>query len=79
MQIQNLKVYCDLVETGSFSLAAERSGITQSAVSQQIKSMEEKFGVVFFERGRKNFSITPEGQVFFQSAQRMLDVAELLG
>ncbi len=74
MQIQNLKVYCDLVETGSFSLAAERSGITQSAVSQQIKSMEEKFGVVFFERGRKNFSITPEGQVFFQSAQRMLDI-----
>ena len=74
MHILNLLVFCDLVETSSFSLAAERNGITQSAVSQQIKSLEERFGVTFFERGKKNFSITPEGQVFFQSAGRMLEV-----
>jgi DNA-binding transcriptional LysR family regulator len=74
MHVLNLKVFCDLVETGSFSVAAERSGITQSAVSQQIKTLEQKFGVIFFERGKKNFSITPEGTVMFQAAQRMLEI-----
>ncbi|MGI8602912.1 MAG: LysR family transcriptional regulator [Verrucomicrobiales bacterium] len=74
MHVLNLKVFCDLVESASFSLSAERNGITQSAVSQQIKGLEEKFGVTFFERGKKNFSITPEGLVFYQAAQRMLEI-----
>jgi DNA-binding transcriptional LysR family regulator len=74
MQVLNLKVFCDLVDTSSFSASAQRNGITQSAVSQQIKSLEEKFGVTFFERGKKNFSITPEGQVFYDAALRMMDV-----
>jgi len=74
MQFLNLKVFCDLVETGSFSVAADRNDITQSAVSQQIKSLEQRFGVVFFERGKKNFSITPEGTVFHAAALRMLEI-----
>lgn len=74
MQFLNLKVFCDLVETGSFSVAANRNDITQSAVSQQIKTLEQRFGVVFFERGKKNFSITPEGTVFHAAALRMLEI-----
>jgi DNA-binding transcriptional LysR family regulator len=74
MHFLNLKVFCDLVETGSFSVAADRNGITQSAVSQQIKTLEQRFGVVFFERGKKNFSITPEGTVFQAAAIRMLEI-----
>ena len=74
MHVLNLKVFCDLVETGSFSTAAERNAITQSAVSQQIKTLEQKFGVTFFERGKKNFSITPEGTVMYRAAQRILDI-----
>lgn len=79
MHILNLKVFCDLVETSSFSASAERNGITQSAVSQQIKGLEERFGAVFFERGKKNFSITPEGMVFYQAAQRMLEIYNGIG
>lgn len=74
MHIPNLKVFCDLVDTGSFSASAERNGITQSAVSQQIKSLENKFGVTFFERGKKNFSVTPEGMVFHEAALRILEI-----
>ncbi|MFN0125219.1 MAG: LysR family transcriptional regulator [Verrucomicrobiales bacterium] len=74
MQFLNLKVFCDLVETGSFSVSASRNDITQSAVSQQIKTLEQRFGVVFFERGKKNFSITPEGTVFHAAALRMLEI-----
>lgn len=74
MHILNLKVFCDLVETCSFSSSAERNCITQSAVSQQIKGLEDRFGVVFFERGKKNFSITPEGLVFHDAALKMLEI-----
>ncbi|TLD69151.1 LysR family transcriptional regulator [Phragmitibacter flavus] len=79
MQLLTLKIFCDLVETKSFSQSALRNKITQSAVSQQIRSLEDKFGVVFFERGRRKFSITPEGQLFDRAARSILDSYEQIG
>lgn len=73
MNIETFQVYCDLVETTSFSEAAERNGITQSAVSQKIRSLEDRFGVILVERGRRNFAVTPEGEVFLRSARSILD------
>lgn len=72
MHIETFQVFCDLVETTSFSEAAARNGITQSAVSQQIRTLEERFKVTLVERGRRNFSVTPEGEVFLKAAQRIL-------
>lgn len=74
MQIETLRVFCDLVDSASFSSAAKKNGITQSAVSQQIRALEKRFAVSFFERGKKNFSMTPEGQVFEEAAREMLEV-----
>ena len=74
MQVETLKVYSDLIETASFSLAAKRNGITQSAVSQQIRALENKFEVVLIERGKKNFSMTPEGQVFLDASKEILEL-----
>jgi len=76
MQIETFKILSDLVETASFSEAAERNGVTQSAVSQQIKALEEKFGVVLVERGRKNFSVTPEGEIFLRAGKEILEIYE---
>jgi LysR family transcriptional regulator, transcriptional activator of the cysJI operon len=76
MHIETFKIFCDLVETGSFSLAASRNGITQSAVSQQIRVLEEKFKAVFFERGGKKFAVTPEGQIFEKAAREILAMYE---
>lgn len=76
MQIETFKIFCDLVETGSFSQAASRNGITQSAVSQQIRVLEDKFGAVFFERGGKKFAVTPEGQIFDKAAREILALHE---
>lgn len=73
MHIETFKVFCDLVETASFSEAARLNGITQSAVSQQIRGLEERYGVVLIERGRKNFAVTPEGEVFLQAAREIVD------
>ena len=79
MQLETFKIFCDLVGTGSFSQAAARNNITQSAVSQQIRALEEKYGVTFFERGRKKFSVTPEGEVFAQAAREILDTYAGIG
>ncbi|MGI8469767.1 MAG: LysR family transcriptional regulator [Pyrinomonadaceae bacterium] len=74
MHIETLKVFCDLVETQSFSLAAERNFITQSAVSQQIKTLEEKFKRRLLERvrGRREVRLTTAGEVFYHESKNVL-------
>lgn len=79
MQIETFKVFCDLVETASFSRAASLNSITQSAVSQQIRSLEQHFHVGLIERGRKNFSVTQEGRAFLQASKEILNTFESLG
>lgn len=78
MQIQSFKVFLDLAKTESFSRAAESNGITQSAVSQQIRALERQYGVKLVERGRKNFSLTPEGRVFLEASRGILTTLEEL-
>ena len=74
MHIETLKVFCDLVDLESFSLAAERNLITQSAVSQQVRTLEEKFKRRLLERirGRRELKLTPAGEVFYREAQNVL-------
>jgi LysR family transcriptional regulator, transcriptional activator of the cysJI operon len=79
MQIETLKIFCDLVETASFSKAAELNTITQSAVSQQIRAIEQKFKIALIERANKNFSVTPEGRAFLQASQEILRIYDSLG
>lgn len=74
MQLMLFKVFSDLAETASFSQAAERNKITQSAVSQQVKALEKRFGVRLIERGKKSFALTPEGRVFLSAAREVLSV-----
>ncbi len=80
MHIETLKIFCDLVEMQSFSLAAERNFITQSAVSQQIKSLEEKFKRRLIERvrGRRDVRLTPSGEVFYEESKLVLDAFDQL-
>lgn len=80
MHIETLKVFCDLVDLESFSLAAERNFITQSAVSQQIRSLEDKFKRRLLERirGRREVKLTSAGEVFFREARNVLDAYDQL-
>lgn len=80
MHIETLKIFCDLVDLQSFSLAAERNFITQSAVSQQIRTLEEKFKRKLLERvrGRREVKLTAAGEVFYREARHVLSAyAEL--
>jgi len=78
MQIETFKVFCDLVETGSFSGAAEANKITQSAVSQQIQALEERFGAPLVERGRRKIALTPAGEAFLETVRAVLHLLESL-
>ncbi len=79
MQIETFKIFCDLADSRSFSKAASTNAITQSAVSQQIRSLETKFNVTFIDRGRRNFSLTEEGKVFLDASKEILSVFDHLG
>lgn len=71
MQIETLKMFCDLVETESFTKAAKVNEVTQSAVSQQIHALEKKFGSKLVERSKKVFRLTREGEVLYDFAKRI--------
>src|SRR5215472_1993884 len=72
MQIESLKVFCDLAETRSFTRTAEINSVTQSAVSQTISNMERQFNALLAERSRKNFRLTREGQVVYDYSRELL-------
>jgi DNA-binding transcriptional LysR family regulator len=78
MQIETLKIFCDLVETQSFSQAAERNFVTQSAVSQQVRGLEEKFKRRLLERvrGRRDVRLTDAGRSFYEESRNVLAAYE---
>ena len=68
--IRQMKYYVAVVETGSFSEAAELCHISQSAISQQIRALEDELGVRLLERKGRRFAVTAAGEWFFQRAKR---------
>jgi DNA-binding transcriptional LysR family regulator len=72
MQIESLKVFCDLAETESFTKAAQINNVTQSAVSQQISSLERQFKSLLIERSKKKFRLTREGQVLYDFSKQII-------
>lgn len=72
MQIESLKMFCDLAETKSFTKAAQINGVTQSAVSQQISSLETKFAATLIERSKKKFTLTKEGETLYKYSNQIV-------
>src|SRR3974390_1306840 len=78
MQIESLKVFCDLAETESFTKAAQINAVTQSAVSQQISSLERTFKSLLIERSKKKFRLTREGQVLYDYSKQVIATYDAL-
>lgn len=78
MQIENFKIFADLVETKSFSKSAKINGITQSAVSQQARAMERHFKTLLIDRSQKQFQLTREGQRVYEAAKDVLHTYDKL-
>src|SRR5881396_3320770 len=78
MQIDSLKVFCDLADTESFTKAAQINDVTQSAVSQKISSLEKTFKSLLIERSKKKFRLTREGQVLYEYSKQIIATYDAL-
>jgi len=78
MQIESLKVFRDLAETESFTKAAQINEVTQSAVSQQISSLEKAFKSLLIERSKKKFRLTREGEVLYDYSKQIIQTYDSL-
>lgn len=74
MHIESLKVFCDLIDTRSFSKAATKNFVSQSAVSQQIRALEDRFNRRLVERSRGGSLVpTAAGMTFYQGCREIMD------
>ena len=78
MQLTNIKIFCDLVESKNFSKAAKINDVTQSAVSQQIQAMERRFKVLLIDRTQKRFSLTQAGVLAYKAAKEIMHIHDKL-
>jgi DNA-binding transcriptional LysR family regulator len=78
MDTRQLASFCAVVEQQSFSLAAEQLGVTQPAVSLQIRSLEKRLGRRLLDRSGRRVEPTEAGLQLYRSAQRMLALEEQL-
>lgn len=72
MQLESLKMFCDVVETGSFSRAAQLNHVTQSAVSQQIRALEARYHQKLLSRSARQVTATPAGERLFRGCKEIL-------
>ena len=78
MDTRQLAAFCAVVERRSFSQAAERLGVTQPAVSLQIRSLEQRLGRRLLDRSGRRVEPTEAGLRLYASAQRLLALEESL-
>jgi DNA-binding transcriptional LysR family regulator len=76
MDTRQLAAFCAVVERKSFSQAAERLGVTQPAVSLQIRALEKRLGKQLLDRSGRRVEPTEAGRRLYRSAQRMLALEE---
>ena len=78
LEIRHLRYFLAVAEAGSFSRAADRLGISQPSVSQQMRDLEAELRVSLFQRRGKKILLTPSGLVFQEHARAMLHQLEVL-
>jgi DNA-binding transcriptional LysR family regulator len=78
MDTRQLAAFCAVVERRSFSQAAEQLGVTQPAVSLQIRSLEKRLGVQLLDRSGRRVEPTEAGRRLYRSAQRLLAAEQQL-
>ena len=72
MDIESLKLFCDVIQLKGFTQAAAANSVTQSAVSQRLKSLEKRFGLPLIERHGTELLLTKAGQAVYKGARRIL-------
>ena len=76
MEIRVLEYYISIVDHKSITRAAEALHISQSTLSRQIMDLEDRLGVTLFERGRREISLTEDGDFLYQRAKEIVQLAD---
>ena len=76
MNLQQLATFCTVLAEGSMTAAAEKLHLTQPAVSQQIRNLEEEMGVELLVRGVRQVRATLQGQILFDYAKKILHLTQ---
>ncbi len=74
MNIETLRVFCDVVQHQSFSHGAALNEVSQSAATQSVHRLERHFGVQLIDRGKRPFVVTPEGQACYEGFREVLEL-----
>lgn len=77
MDWDKVKTFAAAAEAGSVTAAAERLGISQSAVSRQVAALEEEIGVPLFQRHARGMMLTGPGQILLEHAREMSGIAAM--
>jgi DNA-binding transcriptional LysR family regulator len=74
--LDGMVIFVEVVNSGSFTKAALSSGHSTSYISKEINKLESRLGVRLMQRTTRSLSLTPEGEVYFQQCQQIIDDAE---
>jgi DNA-binding transcriptional LysR family regulator len=77
MHLETLKVFCDIVDLGSFSKTAEKHLLSQSAISQQLAQLETVHKCQLINRKKRPIELTKSGHLFYQAAREILERYDL--
>ena len=72
MQLEALKIFCDVVRWASFSRGAAENGISQSSASQAVHQLEVRLGVKLIDRSKRPLVLTPQGKVYYEGCKDLV-------
>jgi DNA-binding transcriptional LysR family regulator len=73
MQLESLKIFCDVVRWSSFSRGAAENGISQSSASQAVHQLEARLGVKLIDRSKRPLVPTPQGKVYYEGCKDLVE------
>jgi DNA-binding transcriptional LysR family regulator len=75
-RLDEMEIFAEVVESGGFSAAARRLGLSKSAMSKQVGRLEDRLGVRLLNRTTRRLSLTEAGATFYAACRRVLEEAE---
>src|SRR5215467_3270162 len=73
MQLESLKVFCDIARCRSFSQAAVENGLSQSAASQIVLQLEKRLGAQLISRSPRPLQLTPLGRTYYDGCKQIVE------
>ncbi|WP_349358122.1 LysR family transcriptional regulator [Stappia sp.] len=77
-ELKDIEILQDIVRAGGFRAAAQKYGLSQSAISNRVLALEKRLGIQIFDRGRRQVRLTPVGRRFLEEAQRLVAARDRL-